>query len=75
MGTTINQYVKIYTQVPRQRSSTVGFQATVKQQVDAGNKGDPQDADGRAKQFGGEETAKAVAGSQEKELSLRQSNP
>lgn len=75
MGTLGDQYVKIYIQVPRQRSSTVGYQAIVKQQVDAGNKGDPQDADGRVKWFGGEETAKDMVGSQEKELSLRHSNP
>ena len=52
----------------------VGVQATVKPQVDPGNKDDPQEADGRVKQFGEEETVKAIVRSQEKELSLRQGN-
>lgn len=66
-----NQYVKICTLIPRQRSSMVGVQATVRWQVGAGNKDDLQEADGRVKLSGEEETAKALVGSQEKEPYFR----
>lgn len=52
-----------------------GVQTIVKQQADQSNKEDQQEADGRKKQFGEEGTVKTMVRNQEKELSLRQSNP
>lgn len=66
---------KIYILIPRQRRSVAGVQTIVKQQADQSNKEDQQEADGRKKQFGEEGTVKTMVRNQEKELSLRQSNP
>lgn len=64
-----------YILIPRQKRSIVGVQTIVKQQADQSNKEDPQEADGREKQFGEEGTVKAMIRNQEKELSLRQGYP
>lgn len=66
---------KIYILIPRQRRSVAGVQAIVKQQADQSNKEDQQEVDGRKKQFREEGTVKTMVRNQEKELSLRQSNP